>query len=147
VLVEGQAAQDDGVDHGEDRRAGADAERENRQRDAGEGWRRAQRAQGRAKVVEHVALDGGECQRVGRLSVVGAARRTDSDPNREPIGYGRVPAESTERRQFEGQYLVGSGHRPHDSPDTFRLLDAVARLCGRRRIRQTPTGLEDETIA
>lgn len=41
--IEGQAAQDDRVDHGEDGRARADAEREDEQRDRGEGGRLPER--------------------------------------------------------------------------------------------------------
>jgi hypothetical protein len=39
VLVEGQRAQHDGVHHRKDGRAGANAERQNRQRDSREGRR------------------------------------------------------------------------------------------------------------
>ena len=66
VFVEGQAAQHDGIDDGENGRAGADAERQNSQRNGRERWRGAQRAQSCSKVVEHVALDG-VTRDVGRL--------------------------------------------------------------------------------
>jgi hypothetical protein len=42
VFVERQAAQHDGVDDRENRRTGADTEREHRQRHGRERWRRAQ---------------------------------------------------------------------------------------------------------
>ena len=50
VLVEGQRAQDDRVHHREDRRRGADAERQHEQRDDGEARRRAKLADGVAQI-------------------------------------------------------------------------------------------------
>ena len=56
VLVERQAAQDDGVDDGEDGGSGADAEREHGERDDREGGRGAERAQRGFDVVKHGSL-------------------------------------------------------------------------------------------
>ena len=53
VLVEGEPAQDNGIHHGEDRRAGADPEREHHQRDGGEGRGLSQRSHG----IPHVVAD------------------------------------------------------------------------------------------
>ena len=58
VLVEGKSTQDHRIDHREDRRGGADAEREHRQGDGGEGGGRAKRSEGCPEVVEHGGLDG-----------------------------------------------------------------------------------------
>ena len=57
VLVEGQRAQHHGVDHREDGGAGTDPQREHRQCDSREGWRRAQGPKCGVEVVSHGRLD------------------------------------------------------------------------------------------
>ncbi len=54
VLVERQPSQHDGVDDGEDGRAGADAEGEHRQGHDGEGSRTGEGAEGGLEVVAHI---------------------------------------------------------------------------------------------
>ena len=56
VFVERERAQHDGVDDREDGRAGADPERQDRERDGGECRRLAQRPKGGLEVVAHMRL-------------------------------------------------------------------------------------------
>ena len=53
VLVERQPAQDHGVHHREDRRAGADAERQHEERDRRERLGRLERTEGGFQIVAH----------------------------------------------------------------------------------------------
>jgi hypothetical protein len=56
MLVERQAAQDDGVDDRENRRARANPKREDRQSDSSEGLRRLQRTVSGFEIIQHGCL-------------------------------------------------------------------------------------------
>jgi hypothetical protein len=56
-IVEGQSSKDDAIDHREDRRGGADAERQHAEGDEGERRRLAQRPNRGTQVVQHRGCD------------------------------------------------------------------------------------------